>query len=77
VLEKGDPARALAMIDEQSATYQNGKLREEREAARIFALCKLGRTAEAERARAAFLRDHPHAPLVDRVRAACGAAPQR
>jgi hypothetical protein len=74
VLEKGDPARALAMIDEQSATYQNGKLREEREAARIFALCKLGRTAEAESARAAFLREHPHAPLVDRVRAACGAS---
>jgi hypothetical protein len=76
VLEKGDPARALAMIDEQSATYQNGKLREEREAARVFALCKLGRTAEAESARAAFLREHPHAPLVDRVRAPCAAAPR-
>jgi hypothetical protein len=73
-LQGGDPARALSMIDEQSATYQSGQLREEREAARIFALCKLGRTAEAEAARAAFLRDHPHAPTVDRVRAACGGA---
>jgi hypothetical protein len=71
VLEGGDPARALALIDQQSAVYAEGQLRTERAAARIFALCKLGRVQEAGPEQARFLAEHPHHPLADRVRTAC------
>jgi hypothetical protein len=65
-LQAGDPQKALALLDEQG-----GQLGEERAAARVLALCQLGRTAELEAARAAFLRDHPRSPLADRVRGRC------
>jgi hypothetical protein len=72
-LAAGDPARALSLVDEQSAAFSKGELAEERRAARVIALCKLGRVAEARAAADAFLRDHPGSPLADRVRAACPA----
>ncbi len=68
-LQAGDPQKALALLDEQG-----GQLGEERAAARVLALCQLGRTAELEAARAAFLRDHPRSPLADRVRGGCAPA---
>jgi hypothetical protein len=67
----GDPGRALELLDRQSVAYVHGQLSEERAAARVLALCKLGRLDEADAARAAFLRDSPHSLLVDRVRAGC------
>ena len=74
-LQSGDPERALKLLDEQSATYADGQLREERAATRVRVLCKLGRTDEARAEAAAFLRDNPRSPLADRVRGACPAAP--
>jgi outer membrane protein assembly factor BamD (BamD/ComL family) len=74
-LQSGDAARALALLDKQSATYAQGELRQERAAARIMALCKLGRGAEARAAAESFLRENPRSPLTDRVRAACPANP--
>lgn len=72
-MERGDPARALALLDQQSAEYPHGQLGQERAAARVFALCKLGRTAEAHAAAARFLAQNPGSPLAGRVRKACAA----
>ncbi|MEO7329353.1 MAG: hypothetical protein ABI193_12285 [Minicystis sp.] len=74
-LQSGDPNKALALLDEQSTTYAKGELREERAAARILTLCKLGRLEEARAAAARFLQESPHSPLADRVRSGCPAPP--
>lgn len=70
-LQGGDPQRALSLLDEQSAAYAQGELREERAAARVLALCNLGRIDEARAAANRFLRDNPHSPLSDRIRKGC------
>lgn len=74
-LQSGDPQKALKLLDEQATTYAGGQLREEREAARVLALCKLGKQDEARAKIADFLRDHPGSPLEGRVRGGCPAAP--
>ena len=70
-LQSGDPGKALKLLDEQATTYASGQLREERAAARVLALCKLGKVDEARAKAAEFLRDNPQSPLADRVRAGC------
>jgi hypothetical protein len=65
-LQAGDAQKALALLGEEG-----GQLGEERAAARVLALCQLGKVAEMEAARAAFLRDHPRSPLASRVGAGC------
>jgi hypothetical protein len=65
-LQAGDAQKALALLGEQG-----GQLGEERAAARVLALCQLGRIAESEAARDAFLREHPRSPLAARVRGGC------
>jgi hypothetical protein len=70
-LQGGDPERALSLLDEQSAAYAQGELREERAAARVLALCNLGRIDEAKAAADRFLRDNPRSPLSDRIRKGC------
>jgi outer membrane biosynthesis protein TonB len=74
-LQGGDPARALALLDEKAAA--GAQLHEEREAARALALCQLGRVEEGRAAAERFLRESPRSPLADRVRAACAAAAKR
>jgi hypothetical protein len=68
-MQGGDPARALALLDEQQA--KGSALREEREAARVLALCQLGRVDEGRAAAARFQKESPRSPLADRVRGAC------
>ncbi|WP_437680210.1 hypothetical protein [Sorangium sp. So ce131] len=68
-LRRGDPERALALLDVADAGGQ--ELREERAAARVVALCNLGRTAEGRAAMLDFLRQSPGSPYSARVRAAC------
>ena len=75
-LQRGDPQRALEMLDEQSAAYEDGQLQAERAAARILVLCKLGRVEEANAAAARFLRANPRSPLLDRIRSGCPAKAQ-
>jgi TolA-binding protein len=70
----GDPARALALFDDHAQRYPNGALAEERAAERITALCDLDRVDEANRAAAAFVREHSSSPLVARVSAGCARA---
>jgi hypothetical protein len=59
-IERGDPEQALAPTASHAARFPRGVLAEEREALRIRALARLGRTAEArallERMRAAYPR---------------------
>jgi len=69
-LQGGDPQKALTLLDEQG-----GQLGEERAAARVLALGQMGRVAEAEAARAAFLRDHPRSPLAVRIQSGCAPSP--
>jgi hypothetical protein len=70
-LRSGQPERALELLEEQSATFAAGELREERAAARVFALCEAGKTSEAKAAARAFLIESPRSPLAGRVRGAC------
>jgi hypothetical protein len=70
-LRGGDPEKALALLSEQAAEVEGQKLREERAAARVIALCKLGRVDEANAEAASFLAQNPRSPLADRVRKAC------
>ncbi|KYF83901.1 hypothetical protein BE17_10030, partial [Sorangium cellulosum] len=68
-LRRGDPQRALSLLD--AADAGGHELREERAAARVVALCNLGRTAEGRAAMLDFLRESPGSPYSGRVRTAC------
>lgn len=71
-LRAGQPAVALRLVDRHAARYPRGAaLVEERSAARILALCGLGRQAEARHATERFMRQWPHSPLASRVQAEC------
>lgn len=70
-LSSGDADRALALLDEHANTFPNGAMREERMAARVFALCSLGRQDEAHAEAERFVSVAPRSPLSGRVRAAC------
>lgn len=72
-LSSGDADRALALLDAHATTYPNGALREERMAARVFALCALGRQEEARAEAQRFVSMAPRSPLAARVRGACSA----
>jgi hypothetical protein len=70
-LRDKDGARALRLLDERARRFPNGALGEESEAARVFALCQLGRVSEARDVAGRFLREHPRSPLAQRVARAC------
>jgi hypothetical protein len=71
-LSGGDARRALALLEEHEREYPAGALVEERRASKVFALCELGRRAEATRAAAEFLKTSPSSPLRGRVLDSCG-----
>ncbi|MGK3988653.1 hypothetical protein WME99_36755 [Sorangium sp. So ce136] len=68
-LRRGDPERALSLLD--AADAGGRELREERAAARVVALCNLGKTAAGRAAMLDFLRESPGSPYSGRVRSAC------
>jgi hypothetical protein len=70
-LDQGHPARALRLLEMQRRTFAGGALGEERSAARVLALCALGRTEEGRAEAARFLAAAPRSLLAPRVRAAC------
>ena len=72
-LRAGDPALALALLDDHARSFPNGVLAEERAAERVLALCAGGRAADARAAADAFLRERPGSALAPRVRSACKA----
>lgn len=70
-LRNGKPEQALQLLDRHQVEHPNGALGEERSAARVVALCSLGRTHEAQQEAERFLRTWPQSPLAQRVRSAC------
>lgn len=67
------PAAALAILAEHETHFARGALREEREAAKVLALCGLGRVDEARRFARAFVNAAPHSVLVPRLEHSCAA----
>jgi hypothetical protein len=70
-LHAGRPASALELLEEHRRKFPSGALVQERIAARIHALCALGRTSEAESELARLKRVSPDSPQESRAREAC------
>jgi hypothetical protein len=71
-LHAGRPAVALKTLEEHQRKFPSGKLAQERTAARVQALCALGRTKEARADFARLARSSPNSPHVARASKACG-----
>lgn len=69
-LGEGKTDEALRLLDQQQA---GAVLAEERDAARIVALCQSGRVEDAEPLRASFLSAHPRSTQRARIEVACRA----
>jgi len=70
-LHAGRPAKALVALAEHQRKFPRGALAEERTAARIQALCALGRTDEANAQLRQLLHISPNSALEERARQAC------
>jgi len=70
-LKEGKNQEALRLVEEQRQRFAHGELQSERSAARILALCAVGRIAEAREAARTFLNDMPRSPLSARIRGSC------
>jgi hypothetical protein len=70
-LHGGRPESALKALAEHQRKFGNGVLAEERTAARIQALCALGRTAEADTELGRLVRTSPNSPHTKRALQAC------
>ncbi len=74
-LRAGKPAEGLRLLNEHQRKFPNGRLAEERRAARIQALCALGKRTEAEAELARLAQSSPRSPHLARAQRACGFAP--
>jgi hypothetical protein len=70
-LHAGRPARALVALTEHQRKFPRGALAEERTAAKIQALCALGRNEEANQQLRQLLHISPKSALEERSRQAC------
>jgi hypothetical protein len=68
-MRAGDVEGALTLLG--PASNNEGSLKEERAAARVFALCQLGRTSDARSEADRFAQRFPRSPLLGRVRSGC------
>jgi hypothetical protein len=73
-LKEGRNAEALRLVEEQRQQFAHGELQQERDAARIVALCAVGRVADARAAARDFLTGSPRSPFAARIRASCAGA---
>jgi hypothetical protein len=73
-LEAGRPTDALRALAEHQRKFPNGVLTEERYAARVQALCTLGRPEEAAAELARLARMAPESPQLSRARQSCATA---
>jgi hypothetical protein len=71
-LAANDGDRALALVAEHARRFPQGALAEEREGARVLALCMRETPQRAKALGKAFLDAHPRSPLRGRVQATCG-----
>jgi hypothetical protein len=74
-LRAGRANEGLRLLEEHERKFPNGRLAEERRAARIQALCSLGRLPEAEAELARLKQSSPRSPHLARAQRACGLAP--
>lgn len=74
-LRAGNPAEGLRLLDEHQRKFPKGRLAEERRAARIQALCALGKLAAAEAELARLAQSSPRSPHLARAQRACGIKP--
>jgi hypothetical protein len=70
----GRPANALKALEEHQRRFPAGALAEERTAARIRALCALGRVNEAQTDLTMLSRSTPDSPHLARARKVCALA---
>ena len=70
-LMHGDPLRAMSALSEHARLFPDGKLVAMRKAARVRALCELGKRAEAEREAAQFLAQYGDSSYAAQVRRGC------
>ena len=73
-LAAGDPATALALVEQHARDYPDSALEQTRPLTRIRALCQLGRSSEA-RGEAALLRARDPALAQDALAGTCAAGP--
>jgi hypothetical protein len=71
-LHSGRAASALKALDEHQRKFPGGALSQERSAARVQALCAVGRMKEAEAELKRLSRMSPRSPHEARARKACG-----
>ncbi|MGD0679863.1 MAG: hypothetical protein ABSC94_31150 [Polyangiaceae bacterium] len=72
-LRTGHPELVLSLLDREGGRLEAGPLAEEAQAARVSALCQLGRQAEVHEATRRFLAVWPASPLAMRLRLGCAA----
>lgn len=70
-IREGRPEQALARLREYDRQFGQGTMRAEHQAARVLALCQLGKRQESRAEAERFLERWPNSPLAPRVRAAC------
>jgi len=71
-MNDGRAADALKTLGEHERRFPAGALAEERMAARVHALCAIGRGVEAESELTKLTRAYPRSPLLEHARAVCG-----
>jgi hypothetical protein len=71
-LRAGRPNQGLRLLEEHQRKFPNGRLAEERRAARIQALCALGHLAAAEAELGRLAQSSPRSPHLARAQRACG-----
>ena len=74
-LRAGRPNDGLKLLEEHERKCPSGRLAEERRAARIQALCALGKLPEAEAELARLKASSPRSPHLARAQRACGLTP--
>lgn len=70
-LDHGEGEGALRLLAQHAERFPNGQLVTEHAAYRAVALCTVGRTAQGRGEARLFVRRHPQALLVGRLREAC------
>jgi hypothetical protein len=63
----------MTALDEHARRFPRGALSEERDAARVLALCAQGRAPDARASASAFVAANPRSPFAAQVRRACAA----
>jgi hypothetical protein len=72
-LQRAAPEDALRVLDLHARRFSAGVLEQEREAARVLALCALGRLDQARSTRQRFFQRWPGSPMVSRLGTDCAA----